>query len=117
MGNGFLIELPSHKVKELAGKRMMAITDMEMCVCGVEEIRDALDMIENMTDTLIENYAMESVSPDLLATLTYLEWGVRSLALVCKRDLSEMRDDDPKLVDALVEVIEDLHGGLHELID
>lgn len=117
MDKGFLIELPSHKVKELAGKKMLAITDREVCIYNIVEISEVLDMIETMTDSMIEEYAMESVNPDLLAALIYLDWGVRSLYLVAKRDQSEKRDDDLKMLDNLADVIDSLSGVLHELTD
>lgn len=117
MDKGFLIELPSHKVKELAGRKMLAITDREICIYNIAEIREVLDMIETMADCVIEKYAMENVNPDLLATLIYLEWGVRSLHLVAERDQSEKRDDDPKMLDDLADVIDRLSGVLHELTD
>lgn len=117
MSDKLLIELPNSKVKELLGSKIIAVTDREMCIYNVSDVTEALEMIENLTDTLIKNLAKDGESYDLLATLTYFEWGVRSLRLVRKRDLDKMRKEDPKLVDMLVDVVEDLHKGLHDLID
>lgn len=117
MDIGFLIELPSHKVKELTGNKMVAVTDREMCVYNVDEINEALEMIESMTDTLIEKYAIDGVSSDLLATLVYLKWGVRSLILVSKCDMREVKNKNQELFYALVGVIEDLNNELHKLTD
>lgn len=117
MDKGFLIELPSHRVKELSGTKILAITDREICIYNIEEIREVLDMIEAMTDSVIDKYAMKSVSPDLLSAVIYLEWGVRSLSLVTKRDQSEKRNDDQKLISDLAEVVESLRDVMRELTD